>query len=168
MTRKECSFLVGVTLLALLMLFPGSAVAAPGYFIQADVVRGAEGHPTGPRCVPNSVFVPGEGMVFRVKVYDAATGKELNDSMVRSRGVQVKVHLSNGKTLSTHYIPHPPNPHAPHHAKYWTVLWLIPKDAPSGHLTWQISASDKQGRTGHFAPIGQALGVADLQIVASK
>lgn len=166
MARKEWSLLVGVALLASFLPFSGAAVAAPGYFVQADIIRGSAGKLAGPRCVPTSVFVPGEAVVFRARVLDATTGRELKPSAVKARGLQVKVRLSNGRTMAARYIRHPKNPHAPSHGFYWSAMWKVPENAPAGHVTWQISASDKEGRKGRFAPIGQELGIADLQIVA--
>ena len=55
------------------MALVGVAQAAPKYFVQADVVRGAPGA-QGAVCVANSVFYPGEQVVWRAKVFDTTTG----------------------------------------------------------------------------------------------
>ena len=66
-------YLVGIVLTAAIASF---AFAQPDYFVTADMVRSAQGA-MGPVCVPNSVFHPGERIIFRAIVVDAETGEEM-------------------------------------------------------------------------------------------
>ncbi len=147
---------------ASLILFAGAAFASGDYLIQADIVRGGEGVPKGPVCVPNSVFLHGEATVFRVKVYDADGGAYIDPAAAEERGVKVEVQLGD-LTLPTHMGPHPPG--APNQDFYWTTHWVIPNDYPAGVVNWSIKVTDASGRTGTFEPIGQNIGIPALMIM---
>ena len=162
MKRLTC---VAVSALALTLLASAIVAAAPGYLVQADLVRSAEGAPAGPVCVPTSVFLPGEGVVFRAKVYDLATGEEVDRAAVESRGIRVQAHLSDGQTIHLIFIPHPPDPNAPLTDEYWTGLWIIPADYAAGVINWTLSVTDNEGRTGSFEPIGQNIGIPALMVI---
>ncbi|HEY7062076.1 MAG TPA: hypothetical protein VII06_11395 [Chloroflexota bacterium] len=113
---------------------PGS-----GLVIQSDMVIGAPGP-----CALQSRFHPGDRVVFRAKVYDAATGQLVP-------GAQTVVHLEDGTTLDMRYEAHPPPNVGPSSDEYWVAVWAIRPDAPMGIVRYSIDATDG-GRTGHFEP----------------
>src|SRR6056297_828164 len=77
---------------AVAALLASVAFAAPAYFVQADMLRGADGA-MGEVCVPNSVFHPGESVVFRAYVFDGETGELLDAAQIEERGLSVTVIL---------------------------------------------------------------------------
>lgn len=148
--------------LAALVLTAGAAFASGEYLIQADIVRGGEGVPKGPVCVPNSVFLHGEATVFRIKVYDADGGAYIDPKIAEERGVKVEIQVGDA-TMPTHMGPHPPG--APNQDYYWTTHWVIPSDYPAGVINWSVKVSDAAGGSGTFEPIGQNIGIPALMIM---
>jgi len=160
--KRFTSIAVGAVVLTLLL----SAIswAAPSYIVHADLVRSAAGTPLGPVCVPNSVFYPLEGVVVRAKVYDGQTGLPLDAAAIEERGVKVQVTYGE-LTLDLHYGEHPPDPNAPAHDEYWTVLWIIPADFPAGVIPWTVHVTDAAGAHVDFEPIGQNIGIPALMVL---
>ena len=150
---------------------PASAQSAPGVAplrINADVVTSArQGKGVqGAVCVTQSVFAPGDTIIFRAVVSDAA-GVALTGDQITQRGVKVLVTTGEGARIPLVYQPHPPpNVPVPNHSLYFAAAYPVSHDHPTGTLTWTVSATDNAGHTASFAPIGQEVGVAVLQIVA--
>lgn len=136
------------------------ALAAPAYFVQADMVRSAEGA-MGEVCVPNSVFHPGESIVWRAYVFDGETGERVDAAQIEERGLTVTVML-DGEPLEMAYFPHPPG--AENVEFYWTHAWKIPADQPMGMYTWSVVVRDAAGAEVVFEPIGQGIGLPNLTI----
>ncbi len=141
-----------------------AAAAGPLYYLNVDLVRGAEGAPQGAVCVPNSVFLPGESMVWRAKVYDSATGAELTAAQVEELGISIAISISDGQNLDLHYAGHPPGANLDY---YFTNHLIIPDDEPAGTLTWTATAKDSKGNSATFEPVGQKAGLG-LLTIASK
>src|SRR5690606_41984564 len=80
--------------LVTMLTWAGWAGAQAGYFVQADMVRGAA-NAMGAVCGPNSVFFPGEQIVFRAVVYDAATGQEMRHADIAARGIEATGHIDD-------------------------------------------------------------------------
>src|SRR5690606_31239723 len=99
--------LIAASALAMTLLLSAVSLAASGYLVQADLVRSAAGTPMGPVCVPNSVFLPGEGVVVRVKVYDLSTGQEVDGAAIEEKGIKVQVNYGDDITLDLAYHMHP-------------------------------------------------------------
>ncbi len=117
-------------------------------------------------CVAQSVFAPGDTIIFRAVVSDAA-GVPLTGDQITQRGVKVVVTTGEGANIPLVYQPHPPpNVPVPSHALYFAAAYPVAHEHPTGTLTWTVAATDNAGHTATFAPIGQAAGVAVLQIVA--
>lgn len=144
-----------------------TALAAPKYFLQADVVRGSAGA-QGAVCVANSVFFPGEQVVWRAIVFDTATQTRLSEEQIKQLGLVVTVALENGTNLSLRYGLHPPDPNAPKREAFWSGSYQISADAPLGTLKWSMTAKDKDGNTGAFTPIGQDVGLSVLTIAKAQ
>ena len=155
--------------LAILMAFVGAVAfaQAPTYFVKADMVRAAEGDLHGPACVPNAVFYPGEKIVFRASVIDAATGQELAFEDIQARGIQALVKLEGHDDIGMFFLPAggadmPPGP------SFFRAPWPIAADAPVGSYAWHVEVTDSQGNTATFEPIGQAFGSTNVTIVAAE
>lgn len=150
------------SVLTCLAVLATSALAAPAYFIQADMVRGAAGA-MGAVCVPNSVFELGEMIVFRAYVFDGDTGERLSAEQIEAQGLTVTAELDTGEAFEMVYSPHPPG--APEQDFYWVHGWAIPADHPTGMFAWSVVVRDAAGNEVTFAPIGQGVGLPNLTIV---
>jgi len=162
-----------ILLTAVLMALAALASAqAPTYFVKADMVRGAQGA-MGPVCVPNSVFFGGEMAVFRMVVYDAATGEELSFDQVQERGITASVVIEGLEPIEMFFPPPmeggegegaPPAEAEgpPPGADFFRGPWAIPADFPAGMYGWTIQVTDAQGNTAEFEPIGAAAGLPSL------
>lgn len=148
---------------------PGSTPATMGdaaYRIYADVVTSGIGRPgvQGVNCVNQTVFFPGDDVVFRAVIADGPTGRPLTPADVQRLGLKVAVALSDGKTVPLALGSHPPPPNAPVHKVYWAARTPIAADHPTGTLTWTLTVTDNKGHTTTFAPMGQDAGIAVLTI----
>lgn len=123
--------------------------AAVSLTVSADTVMGSTNVPEKQRgtsvCVLSSRFPRNSEIVWRARVTDPASGKELDDSAIK--GVQVQ--LADGKTFDMKYGGHPNDNPVDF---FWTTSWDVPKDYPTGTVDYKIVATDTQGRTGTFAP----------------
>lgn len=160
LSRRLTGGLLGLIALA----FATAAFAAPAYFIQADIVRGAVGA-QGAVCVPNSVFMQGEEVVWRAYVYDATTGEKLTQDDIDSRGVKVFGELEGGVKAPLTYEPHPPG--ADKTELYYAGAWSIPADFPTGNYKWSVAVEDSAGNTASYEPMGQSVGLGVLDILAA-
>lgn len=140
-----------------------TAFANPTYFVKADMVRADGAVVHGPVCVPNSVFNPGEKIVFRASVIDAVTGAELAFEDVQARGLKAIVKFEGHDDVAMFFPPAggadmPPGP------SFFRGPWEIPADAPAGAYAWHVEVVDAQGNTATFEPIGQAFGANSVTI----
>lgn len=159
MRRKSLTVLGALLAFA----FITAATANTAYFVQADIVRGAEGAPKGPVCVANSVFFPGESIVWRAKIFDSTTGQELTADQITELGITISVALGDNQTIDLHYGGHPPGENLDY---YFTNHMVIAADAPIGTLSWTLTATDAQGNTATFEPVGQKAGLGMLTIAS--
>jgi hypothetical protein len=130
-----------------------SAQEAP-LFIEGDIVRGntAAGL-TGPVCVLTNQFKRKEKVVFRIRVRDV-TGAPLDGNALKG----IVVELSDGQTFAAEYRARPPlsvrkalglsEPTD----YFWSAVWLIPEDYPTGSLSYNVVATDLQGHTRTWTP----------------
>jgi len=162
MRRIQLSFVVVGVLWLLATVF-----ANPTYFVKADMVRADGPVLHGPVCVPNSVFYPGEKIVFRASVIDALTGAELAFEDVQARGLKASVKLEGHDDVAMFFPPAggadvPPGP------SFFRGPFVIPADAPAGAYAWHIEVMDAQGNTATFEPIGQTFGANSVTIQAQQ
>jgi hypothetical protein len=136
--------------------FAGSATAqeTQRLFIEGDIVRGntAAGI-TGPVCVLTNQFKRKEKVVFRIRVRDAA-GAPLDDKALKG----IVVELSDGQKFAADYRARPPvsvrktlgitEPLD----YFWSAVWLIPEDYPTGTLGYKVTATDTQGNSQTWTP----------------
>jgi hypothetical protein len=116
-------------------------------FFEGDIVRGAQPGAPGPFCVLSNQFKRLEKVVWRIRVLDQA-GKSLDDKGLKSLLVQ----LPDGTKLPSHWGPHPP----PHLGKatdfFWTSVWIVPDNYPSGTFAYKVTATDLQGTNHTWEP----------------
>jgi hypothetical protein len=128
---------------------PAAAPVATNLFIAADMVQGSKNIPDNLKasrsCVLTSRFPKNSEMVWRVRVSDPVTGEMMGKDVLD----KVEVRLANGVLLEAQYAPHPKDPPG---ESFWTASWVVPRDAPSGTLTYTIVATDSKGRTGEWKP----------------
>lgn len=123
-------------------------------FLEGDLVRGntATGI-TGPVCVMVNEFKRGEKIVFRVRARDAS-GAPLDDNGLKGIAVQ----LSDGQTFAAEYRARPPLPVRKRFGldgpsdHFWSAVWQIPADYPTGSLTYKVVATDRDGHAHTWTP----------------
>lgn len=149
--------------LIVLIAMLATAAFANTYFVQMQTIRGGTGA-KGPVCVSNTVFQPGEAVVWQAYVFDAVTGGRLSQAAIEQRGIKITVTLGNGSTVDLKYGGHPPNAPAANQENFWTGAWDIPADAATGTYNWTMTVSDNAGHKDSFTPIGQGVGLNQLTI----
>ncbi len=143
-----------------------AATSAPAattkLILDLDTVRGPTGVPQEQRaaksCVQANKVPVGGQVVWRIKVIDPRTGKDMDDASLTS----VVVTLSDGQTFTAKYGGHPSS--APVES-FWTTSWNVPATYPTGAVDYKVVAKDKEGRTGEWSQFKVAS--AMLQIVAT-
>jgi len=123
-------------------------------FLEGDLVRGntAAGI-TGPVCVMVNEFKRGEKIVFRIRARDVS-GAALDDKGLKGVAVQ----LSDGQTFAAEYRARPPLAVrkafglAGPSDHFWSAVWTIPADYPTGSLGYKVIATDLEGRTHAWTP----------------
>jgi hypothetical protein len=130
-----------------------STKVAQALILQADAVMGAAGAPSPQEiCVKSSQFQPGEDVVFRVKVFDPATGQAMDDKALSS----VVVALKDGQTFKAGYGGHPGGPGSTPTDYFWSVAWAIPQTYPTGSVPFTVAATSNDGRKGTFNDLNVA------------
>jgi hypothetical protein len=123
-------------------------------FIEGDIVRGnTPSGLTGPLCVLANEFKRKEKVVFRIRVRDI-TGEPLDDKSLKG----IVVELSDGQKFAADYRARPPV--AIRKALgfteptdyFWSAVWLIPEDYPTGSLSYKVVATDVDGNTQSWTP----------------
>lgn len=110
-----------------------------------------------PPCILTNRFVRGDQVVFRMRLTDPATGKDLDASGVTG----VKVEVSNGQSLPMKFGSHPRGQATDN---FWTAAWIVPKDHPTGTLNYKVVAVAKDGSTQSWEPFKVA--ASQLTVVA--
>ena len=137
---------------------------APAYFVHADMVRGAQGA-QGAVCVANAVFYPGEWVIFRAVVYDAATGEELKHEAIAELGLTAQVMVEGLDPIDMFYPPLEEG--APPAMYFFRGPWPIPADFATGDYGWNVEVRDAAGNVVSFAPIGQGAGLSSITVLAA-
>ncbi len=143
---------VAFALAAAVVVARQSEAAQPGFRVMSDIV--AEGV-----CVHQSVFAPGDKIIWRAEVQDD-DGVPVTAAAVKARGIKAIVTLSDGTTFALR----PPDANAPASEQFWTVPWQVPLHHRTGTLPWTLTVTDRSGGKAVFTPIGQAAGAAVLTI----
>ena len=127
-------------------LFAGAlatAWAQAPLVVFGDMVYGHENPPEGASCTLNNRFLPGQMVVFRIRVLDPMDGSDMDDATLAS----VELQLADGQTFAMTFGEHPPR--EPVDA-YWTAGWVIPDGYPSGVLEYTVVATALDGRVGEL------------------
>jgi hypothetical protein len=134
----------------------GTSVAqeAQKLFIEGDIVRGnTPAGITGPVCVLTNQFKRKEKIVFRIRVRDVA-GNPLDDKALKG----IDVELSDGQRFPADYRARPPVSVRKTLGLsepldyFWSAIWLIPADYPTGSLGYKVVATDMHGNTQSWTP----------------
>jgi len=148
---------------------PAGAQSTAAFRIMADTVTNGENPGVqGVPCVNESIFFPGDVIVFRAAVADGATGAPLTQEQIASRGVTAVVSV-DGRSIPMRFGPHPPPfVQAPKRAPYWSGTLSITTSHPTGTLPWTLTVSDNTGAKTTYTPIGQDAGISVLTIAQKK
>jgi hypothetical protein len=111
---------------------------APRLFFEGDMVLGQA-------CVLKSRFTHGEGVVFRVRVLDPATGQQLDTTKLKS----LVVELANGQKIPMKYSGHP---RGGNEDTFWSISWKVPENFPTGTFAYTIVATDLGGAEVRWQP----------------
>jgi hypothetical protein len=155
--------LLTVTFVAMLVSL--AQAQAPAYFIHADAVRGAQ-QAQGAVCVANALFFQGEWAIFRAVITDAATGEEIGHEEIEARGITAKV-IVDGVGEIDMFMP-PLEAGTPPAMYFFRGPWPIPADFAMGEYRWNVEVSDAEGNVASFAPIGQAVGLSSITVMARQ
>lgn len=97
-------------------------------------------------CLDVSVAHRGELVVFRNRIVDPKTGKDMVDTDLKS----VTTILPDGQKFAEVYGGHPGGGTPTDY--FWSVAWEVPLTYPMGSLGYQVVATANDGRTGTFSP----------------
>jgi len=138
-----------VSAVALSALAYASGALAQGgkLFFEGDIVRGAQPGAPGPFCVLNNQFKRLEKVVWRIRVLDQS-GTSLDGKGLKG----LYVHLPDGTKLEGRFGPHPPPHQGPATDFFWTSVWIVPDDYPSGTFVYKVTATDLQDQTHTWEP----------------
>ena len=149
--------LLAVSAVALSVLgFAGAAQAqqAGKLFFEGDIVRGDQAGAPGPFCVLNNQFKRLEKVVWRIRVLDQA------GNVARRQGAQERRRRTARRAEDgRRFGPHPPPQQGPATDHFWTAVWIIPENYPSGTFAYKVVATDMQGQGAHVGAV-QAQAVA--------
>lgn len=121
----------------------------PENFVVTDeIITGSEYVPPGydgfaSSCAPSRTFVPGMQPVFKIGVFDPATGDQLGNDALDGVGVNIDsgptVELAWGGDAEE-------NP-----AEEWSGNWVIPEDTEPGSMSYTVEVS---GGDGNYHNVG--------------
>jgi hypothetical protein len=114
------------------------AQSAPKMFFEGDMVLAQA-------CVLNNRFRHNEGVVWRIRVLDAKTGKQLDNNGLKS----LVVELPDGKTIPMKYGSHP---RGAGDDFFWSISWKVPENYPTGTFAYTIVATDLGGQATRWQP----------------
>ncbi len=117
----------------------GSNVAASGLTVYGDMV-------TNIGCLAISQAHRGELVVWRIRIIDPQTGKDMTDKEMKS----VQALLPDGLKFDLTYGGHPGGGTPTDY--FWSAPWEVPLTYPTGSLGYEVTAVANDGRTGTFTP----------------
>lgn len=97
-------------------------------------------------CLSISIAHRGELVVWRNRVVDPVTGKDMTDKDLKT----VTALLPDGTKLAEVYGGHPGGGTPTDY--FWSVGWEVPLNFPTGSLGYEVQAVGNDGRTGDFKP----------------
>ncbi len=154
---------------------PRGAAAGQGRGAQAPPAtpKPRSGHPSGKlilwgdvaqfggpslpdNCIQANRYKRGQRLGFRMAAIDGGTGEPENTAMLtahlRVAGKTIDVPMRfRGSPDPAQPAPQP-NGYTRPITNLWTGWWRVPDDAPTGVLTYTVTATDQFGRTATFEP----------------
>jgi hypothetical protein len=155
------NFAVILSVAVLGFVCDASAQSNEKLFFEGDMVRGEQPGAPGPICVLTNQYMRLEKVVFRVRVRDQA-GNALDDKGIKG----IYVELSDGHKVPGRFGPHPPPRSGPATDHFWSAVWIIPKDYPSGTLVYKVVATDLQGNRQTWEPFNRV--TSQLQVIPGE
>lgn len=151
----------------------GATRGAQGAEPQPEPPKPRAGHPSGKlilwgdvtlfvgpgqpdNCVQTNRYKRGQRIGFRMAAIDGGTGEPENTAVltahlkVGGRTIDVPMRFRGSDDPSASG-PQPPGYTRPI-TNLWTGWWRVPDDAPTGVLTYTVTATDRFGRTAKFEP----------------
>lgn len=117
----------------------GTPEPQPENFVVTDeVITGAGYVPPGydgfvTSCAPSRTFVPGMQPVFKIGIFDPATGDILTNDTLDS----VAVNIDGGPSVEAAWA----GDDEEHPAEEWSASWVIPEETQPGPLTYTVEVS---------------------------
>ena len=107
-------------------------------------------------CIQTNRYKRGQRLGFRMAAIDGGTGEPENTAMLtahlRVAGKTIDVPMRfRGSPDPAQPAPQP-NGYTRPITNLWTGWWRVPDDAPTGVLTYTVTATDQFGRTATFEP----------------
>ena len=107
-------------------------------------------------CIVTNRFKRGQRLGFRMAAFDGGTGEPENTAVlvahVTFQGATIDVPMRfRGAPNPADPAPRP-NGYLKPIANLWTGWWQVPDDAPTGMLSYTVTATDQFGRTATFEP----------------
>ena len=108
--------------------------------------------PTLPtHCILTNRFTHGQRVGFRMTAIDGGSGETENTAILTvhvkymGRTIDVPMRWRGVGAAPAREYPRQPS-------EMWTGVWVVPMDAPTGELSYTVTATDRFGRTGTFSP----------------
>jgi len=118
----------------------GTGTVMGGLVIYGDMV-------TSVGCLSISIGHRGELLVFRARIVDPKTGKDMTDKDIKTDSALAV--LPDGQSFKMTYAGHSgANPTD----YFWSYAWEIPLNYPTGSLGYEFKATANDGRTGSWKP----------------
>ena len=105
-------------------------------------------------CILTNRYKRGQRIGFRMTAFDGGTGEVENTAVLvahisymgKTIDVPMRFRGAAGPTAP------PPRGYLRPPTNLWTGFWLVPEDAPTGILSYTVTATDKFGRKATFTP----------------
>lgn len=110
----------------------------PKMFFEGDMVLAQA-------CVLNNRFRRNEGVVWRVRVLDAKTGRPIEANGLKSLAIE----LPDGKMIP---MKHGGHPRGGTDDRFWSSSWKVPEDYPTGTFAYTVVATDLSGEVTRWQP----------------
>ena len=137
--------------------------------LYSDMVRGHTNPTMGPTCALSSQYLPGESIVWRIRLFDTASNSVLPKSTeellaeapdgdalaAMVEGVDVAVHLSDGQIFPAHFGAHSGAEPTDY---FWTTMWEVSDEYPTGTLDYWVTVDvAESGMSARYDPFNVAI-----------
>ena len=129
-----------------MVIFPGLFSSCSSPVMENIVIYGDMATSIG--CLTTNIAHQGELVVFRARIVDPKTGKDMVYTDIKP--LSAKVILPGGYEFPMKYEGHPNT--GTYTDYFWSYAWTVPLTFPTGSLGYEVIATAKDGRTGSFKP----------------